>query len=316
MIPVPVLTTSLIHFSLKGWENVLFELGTERVKHIPLGDTTRAPNFSFTNVPMLREQLKFHALNTVHTWEGDKSVTQSRAVLFIFLRSHVTTNAAQWKWRQIHIFPDQRKWRQIRISAVSAQTFHCLIHFSSKFELDRDMGSFSLTNVTVAFDIPDLVYLKDNHIHQRSPPRISTPPRKGAGKAGRRHTALHSEGTDDMGSTTFSRFHLFASWSTSAIEFQYFPVYFLCRRKDWATLDILLGCDVEDDDDGRPQRGTVWARYGNLTTTINVNGGRLMAKKLSLWRQCRRRKPNWSGRDLARLRATYLLSPGLGLGFG
>ena len=32
MILVPVLTTSLIHFSLKGWENVLFELGTERVK--------------------------------------------------------------------------------------------------------------------------------------------------------------------------------------------------------------------------------------------------------------------------------------------
>ena len=32
MILVPVLTTSLIHFSLKGWENVLFELGSERVK--------------------------------------------------------------------------------------------------------------------------------------------------------------------------------------------------------------------------------------------------------------------------------------------
>ena len=31
MILVPVLTTSLIHFSLKGWENVLFELGSERV---------------------------------------------------------------------------------------------------------------------------------------------------------------------------------------------------------------------------------------------------------------------------------------------
>ena len=31
MILVPVLTTSLIHFSLKGWESVLFELGSERV---------------------------------------------------------------------------------------------------------------------------------------------------------------------------------------------------------------------------------------------------------------------------------------------
>ena len=34
MILVPVLTTSLIHFSWKGWENVLFELGIERVKMI------------------------------------------------------------------------------------------------------------------------------------------------------------------------------------------------------------------------------------------------------------------------------------------
>ena len=32
MVLVPVLTTSLIHFSWKGWENVLFELGIERVK--------------------------------------------------------------------------------------------------------------------------------------------------------------------------------------------------------------------------------------------------------------------------------------------
>ena len=32
MILVPVLTTSLIHFSWKGWENSLFELGIERVK--------------------------------------------------------------------------------------------------------------------------------------------------------------------------------------------------------------------------------------------------------------------------------------------
>ena len=29
---VPILTTSHIYFSFKGWENVLFELGSERVK--------------------------------------------------------------------------------------------------------------------------------------------------------------------------------------------------------------------------------------------------------------------------------------------
>ena len=32
---VPILTTSHIYFSFKGWENVLFELGSERVK-VPL----------------------------------------------------------------------------------------------------------------------------------------------------------------------------------------------------------------------------------------------------------------------------------------
>ena len=32
MIIVPLLTTSLIRFSWKGWENVLFELGSERLK--------------------------------------------------------------------------------------------------------------------------------------------------------------------------------------------------------------------------------------------------------------------------------------------
>ena len=31
MIVLPILTISLIHFSLKGWENVLFELESERV---------------------------------------------------------------------------------------------------------------------------------------------------------------------------------------------------------------------------------------------------------------------------------------------
>ena len=41
MILVPVLTTSLIHFSWKGWENVLFELGSERVKLNNKNHTTR-----------------------------------------------------------------------------------------------------------------------------------------------------------------------------------------------------------------------------------------------------------------------------------
>ena len=31
MFMLPILTISLIHFFLKGWENVLFELGSERV---------------------------------------------------------------------------------------------------------------------------------------------------------------------------------------------------------------------------------------------------------------------------------------------
>ena len=31
MIGLPILNTSLVHFLLKGWENVLCELGSERV---------------------------------------------------------------------------------------------------------------------------------------------------------------------------------------------------------------------------------------------------------------------------------------------
>ena len=33
MIILPILATSFMHFSLKGWENVLFELGSESDKH-------------------------------------------------------------------------------------------------------------------------------------------------------------------------------------------------------------------------------------------------------------------------------------------
>ena len=31
MVILPILTASLIHFSLRGWENVFFELGYEKV---------------------------------------------------------------------------------------------------------------------------------------------------------------------------------------------------------------------------------------------------------------------------------------------
>ena len=37
MIIPPLLTTSLIHSSLKGWENALFELGSESVYRRPIG---------------------------------------------------------------------------------------------------------------------------------------------------------------------------------------------------------------------------------------------------------------------------------------
>ena len=40
MIILPILTISLIHLSLKGWENVLFELGSERVNRIGSSSTS------------------------------------------------------------------------------------------------------------------------------------------------------------------------------------------------------------------------------------------------------------------------------------
>ena len=56
MILVPVLTTSLIHFSWKGWENVLFELAIERVKAFW--------NFS-------KFQFDFHVLVLQNFYSGD-----------------------------------------------------------------------------------------------------------------------------------------------------------------------------------------------------------------------------------------------------
>ena len=37
MIILAILITSLMHFSLQGWENVLFELGSEKVKRARSG---------------------------------------------------------------------------------------------------------------------------------------------------------------------------------------------------------------------------------------------------------------------------------------
>ena len=39
MIILPILTSSLTHFCLKGWENVLFQLGSGRVKIIAIPPT-------------------------------------------------------------------------------------------------------------------------------------------------------------------------------------------------------------------------------------------------------------------------------------
>ena len=46
MIILPILTTSLIHLSLKCWENVFFELGSERVKLLTLSLPSSKRTFS------------------------------------------------------------------------------------------------------------------------------------------------------------------------------------------------------------------------------------------------------------------------------
>ena len=38
------LTISLVHFSLKGWENVLFELGSDKVRIVMLSSSFVLPN--------------------------------------------------------------------------------------------------------------------------------------------------------------------------------------------------------------------------------------------------------------------------------
>ena len=52
MIIPPILTTHLYITLKKGWENVLFELGSERVKH-------RVVHFGFAGLHALTSQLHY-----------------------------------------------------------------------------------------------------------------------------------------------------------------------------------------------------------------------------------------------------------------
>ena len=61
MIILPILTTSLIHISLKGWENVLFELGSERVKLVHLLSQQRSNKMKYRELLAQRAQ-QFRAI--------------------------------------------------------------------------------------------------------------------------------------------------------------------------------------------------------------------------------------------------------------
>ena len=54
IIVLPILTTSLVHLSLKGWENVFHKHGNERVNPF----TPRVVNFEFA----LRPHLKYYLI--------------------------------------------------------------------------------------------------------------------------------------------------------------------------------------------------------------------------------------------------------------
>ena len=58
MIILPIPTTSLAHFSLKGWENVSFELGSERVNGVdfPLQGPGRAGDSDGANLQRQRNE--------------------------------------------------------------------------------------------------------------------------------------------------------------------------------------------------------------------------------------------------------------------
>ena len=49
-LSLPILTTSLVHFSLNGWENVLFELSRSTVKRLTLS-LPSVINFEFLLQP-------------------------------------------------------------------------------------------------------------------------------------------------------------------------------------------------------------------------------------------------------------------------
>ena len=47
LIILPIIATPLVHFSLKGWENVLFELGSERVNNKMLNSQKRSHTITY-----------------------------------------------------------------------------------------------------------------------------------------------------------------------------------------------------------------------------------------------------------------------------
>ena len=64
MIILSILTTSLIHFSLKGWEIVLFQLGSERVNHFtPKSDQCQISPAASPEISLhSTKNLAFHSL--------------------------------------------------------------------------------------------------------------------------------------------------------------------------------------------------------------------------------------------------------------
>ena len=82
MIILPILTTPLIHFCLKGWENVLFELGSERVRSTSGTDHLRPlvnRNDSSNNAGNSGDNnSNSRGMNTLITWNKDGGEETSR----------------------------------------------------------------------------------------------------------------------------------------------------------------------------------------------------------------------------------------------
>ena len=57
MIIVSILTASLIHFSLKGWENLLFKLGSEWVKKVTIPRHPRKEKAALRIVTIASEKI-------------------------------------------------------------------------------------------------------------------------------------------------------------------------------------------------------------------------------------------------------------------